>query len=88
MKVTGNMITLIGSLAAILTTAAGLPQLFKIIKTKQTKDLSLMMVLMFVVGIALWLVYGILIEDANLIFANIIAIIIQGTILIYKIKHK
>ena len=79
---------IIGILAAILTTLAGLPQLIKLIRTKKSKDLSLTMILMFVIGILLWLIYGIMLIDLPLIIANSFAIIIQSTILYYKFKYK
>jgi len=81
------MVMIIGILAAILTTLAGLPQLIKLIKTKKSDDLSLTMVLMFVIGILLWLIYGICIVDLPLIIANSFAILIQSTILYFKIKY-
>ena len=82
------MTIIIGMMAAILTTLAGLPQLIKILRTKKSNDLSLTMVLMFVFGILLWLIYGIMLGDLPLIIANSFAIIIQTTILYYKIIYK
>ena len=82
------MTIIIGIMAAILTTLAGLPQLIKILRTKKSNDLSLTMVLMFVFGILLWLIYGIMLGDLPLIIANSFAIIIQTTILYYKIIYK
>jgi MtN3 and saliva related transmembrane protein len=81
-------ITLIGILAAIFITAAGLPQLFKIFKTKKTKDLSLITIVLIIIGISLWLVYGIIKEDVSIIMANCLALIIQGTTLGLKLRYK
>ena len=53
-----NFADAIGYLAASLTTAAFLPQVLKIWRSHSTKNLSLPMVIILVVGIALWLIYG------------------------------
>jgi MtN3 and saliva related transmembrane protein len=80
--------TLIGLAAATCTTLAFLPQAIKVIRTKQTKGLSLVMYSIFTLGVFLWLVYGILVKDPPLIIANIITLILAAIILIMKIKYK
>ena len=70
------------------TTTSFLLQIIKSIKTKNTKDLSLLMYLILIMGVFLWLVYGILIESLPLIIANAIVILFSLTILILKIKYK
>lgn len=79
---------MIGSIAAVLTTFAFLPQVIKVIKTKDTESIALGMYLMQVVGIGLWLVHGLAIQDMPLIAANSISLILSATILTYKIKYK
>ena len=79
---------MIGSIAAVLTTFAFLPQVIKVIKTKDTESIALGMYLMQVVGIGLWLVHGLVIQDLPLIAANSISLILSATILAYKIKYK
>jgi len=79
--------TVIGLLAAVCTTIAFLPQAVKSLKTKQTKDISLPMYIIFTAGVLLWLVYGIIISDIPLILANGITFILAGMILALKIKH-
>lgn len=83
-----NEYTIIGFIAASLTTASFLPQAIKVIKTRNTKDISLLMYLMFNTGVLLWLAYGILIKDFPLIIANFIALAFTGTILVMKIRYK
>ena len=83
-----SMISVIGFMAAILTTAAYIPQALKAIKTKQTKDISLWMYVMMSVGILLWLIYGILNKDLPIILANCVTIILVIPILLIKIIHK
>lgn len=82
-----NMAEIIGYIAAVLTTLALVPQVVKIIKTKDTKNLSLYMYIVFVVGIASWFVYGILITNYAIIFANAVTLILGIIILLFKIYN-
>ena len=81
-------IEIMGYLAAFLTTAAFLPQTYKTIKTRDTKAISLAMYVLFTLGIALWLAYGILIWSLPLIFANGFTFLMAATILVLKIKER
>jgi len=82
-----SSITVIGLIAAALTTTAFVPQVVKSLKTKSAKDLSLGMFAMFCCGVFLWLVYGILNEDLPLILSNTITLLLAITLLILKIRH-
>jgi MtN3 and saliva related transmembrane protein len=64
---------LIGSGAAVLTMFGFVPQILKIYKTKSVKDVSLVMLLQFCLGMFLWLLYGLHIHDNILIVANIVS---------------
>ena len=79
---------IIGLIAAVCTTFAFVPQVMKVWKTKQTKDLSLRMYSIMFLGIVLWLVYGILIYSLSIILANVVTATLVGTILVYIIKGK
>ncbi|MEA2038176.1 MAG: SemiSWEET transporter [Nanoarchaeota archaeon] len=83
-----NFITLIGTLAGACTTISFLPQVMKTVKTKHTKDLSLGMFILVVVGMALWLFYGILLSDLPIIIANSMTFVLAFIILVYKIIYK
>ena len=78
---------IIGYIAAILTTAAYIPQTIKVFREKNTKSLSLGMYLMITSGIAMWLIYGMIIDSPSLIFANAITLVMAGSILFMKIRH-
>jgi MtN3 and saliva related transmembrane protein len=78
---------IIGFIAAILTTAAFLPQVYKTWKTKDVSGLSLPMLLIFFVGIIGWLVYGILKQSPSMIFANSVTIISSFLLLFFKVKY-
>ena len=79
---------IIGLIAAVCTTFAFIPQVMKVWKTKQTKDLSLRMYSIMFIGILLWLVYGIRIDSLSIILANAVTATLVGTILVYIIKGK
>nr|WP_298366387.1 SemiSWEET transporter [uncultured Lutibacter sp.] len=79
---------MLGFLAAILTTAAYVPQVYKTWKTKSAGNISLTMYLVMVSGVILWLVYGIYLNSIPMIFANIITLILTGIILLFKLKYK
>jgi MtN3 and saliva related transmembrane protein len=80
--------TWIGIAAAVLTTAAFAPQAIKAWRSRSTADVSLAMFLMLVIGICLWLAYGIVIGDAPLIFANAVTLVLAGAILAAKIRFR
>lgn len=83
-----DYIQFIGIIAAILTTVSFLPQAIKAIKTKDTKGISLSMYCIFFLGVTLWLIYGILVNNLPIILANSVTFILSGTILILKLKYK
>lgn len=74
--------------AALLTTAAFVPQAIKVWRSRSTKDISLAMFTLMVAGIVLWLSYGILIDDVPLIIANAVTLILAGAILVAKIRFR
>jgi len=80
-------VTLLGFVAATLTTLAFLPQVVRTWRTRSTKDISLGMFLVLVVGIVLWLVYGFLMMDLPLMAANGVTLVLAGTILFFKLRH-
>ena len=76
-----------GYFAAILTTAAFLPQLIKTIKTKKADDVSLVTLIMFISGLGSWIIYGYAISSFPILLANIITFILNLLILISKIFY-
>lgn len=77
---------LIGYLAASLTTFSFLPQAIKVIKTKETKGISLIMYVIFTMGVLMWTVYGILISNMPMLGANIVTLLFASIILFFKVK--
>ena len=74
-----------GYLAAFLTTIAFLPQLIKTWRTKTAEDISIVMLITFLVGVSFWIVYAIQINALPVLIANIITFILNMTILVLKI---
>jgi MtN3 and saliva related transmembrane protein len=80
--------TIIGTIAATATTVSFIPQAVKVIRTRDTRSISLWMYLLFSIGISLWLVYGILKKNPPIICANGITLAFALVILVYKITEK
>lgn len=78
---------LIGLLAGALTTVAFVPQLLKIYATKSGKDVSARMFVMFSIGVALWLVYGIMIGSLPVIIANLLTLVLALAIMVLKVRY-
>jgi MtN3 and saliva related transmembrane protein len=81
------LIKLLGFAAATCTTLAFAPQFIKDWKTRSTEDISLGMFLAMMLGLALWLIYGVLSGDAPLVAANAITMVLAGGILIMKLRY-
>jgi MtN3 and saliva related transmembrane protein len=81
------MIDFIGYLSAFLTSVSFLPQAIKTIKTKNTEGISLLMYLLFVIGVIGWTIYGFLIENNVIIIANIFTTIVASMVLFVKIYN-
>lgn len=80
------IIETLGFLAAMCTTASFVPQVWHILKTRDTRAISLMMYLLFTVGVTLWLVYGVMIASLPVIVANSITLLLALVILICKVR--
>ena len=76
-----------GYFAAVLTTAAFLPQLIKTLNTKKAEDVSLITLIMFLCGVGSWIIYGYKISSLPILMANIITFILNLFILISKIYY-
>ena len=79
--------TLIGLIAATCTTCSFLPQVIKILRSKRTNDVSLLMYTILSTGLFLWLIYGFLLMDLPLILANTVSFTLAMCVLVLKIRH-
>ena len=83
-----NLTETIGIVAAVLTTASFVPQVWHSFKTRDVSGVSLGMYSVFTVGISLWLVYGVLLRAWPLILANGITLALASAILLMKLRFK
>ena len=83
-----DTIIIIGYIAGALTTISFIPQVVRAWKLKETRDLSLSMLILFAAGILLWTWYGIRTESLPIIAANIITFVLILLLLGLKIRYK
>lgn len=83
-----NSIQYLGLVAGALTTVAFVPQVLKTYKSRSAKDLSLGMFSIFFAGVALWLVYGIMVNDVPVIAANLLTLVLAFTLIVFKFKFR
>ncbi|MEH1891384.1 MAG: SemiSWEET transporter [Nostoc sp.] len=83
-----DFLTILGLAAATLTTTAFLPQMFQIWRTKSAKDVSFIMLITFILGVFLWLIYGIYLQALPIIVANSLTLFFNLIILWLKIKYR
>lgn len=69
-----NIIEIFGLMAGAVTSIGFIPQLIKGYKTKKLDDITYFMPLVLVSGMALWLIYGFLIESLAVMVANAVGI--------------
>lgn len=80
-------VNVIGSLAACLTTASFVPQAWLSFKTRDVSGVSLGMYSVFTAGVALWLVYGLLLGAWPIVVANTITLLLALAILTMKLIY-
>ncbi len=75
----------LGLVASAFTTSSFVPQVWRTWKTRDVSGISLPTYLIITVGLALWLVYGVLRGDLPLIVANAVMVVLTGAITVMKI---
>ena len=80
-------IEFLGLIAGGLTTIAFIPQVYKTRKTKSARDVSLHMFVLFITGVTLWIVYGIVNNVPSVLFSNIAIFILAAIQILLKIKY-
>ena len=76
---------IIGICAGLMLAISNIPQLIKIIKTHDTKSISLIMYIIYITGIILWLVYGIVLKSLSVIIANGLGLCTAFPVLTFKL---
>ncbi len=83
-----DFIVIVGYIAGALTTISFVPQLMKAWKMRETRDLSLAMLVLFGIGILLWTIYGFWVDSLPIIAANVTTFILILVLLGLKIRYK
>lgn len=73
---------ILGIIAGVLTSVAMMPQLIKVLREKKAEDVSIVMMLVLIIGLSLWVWYGILTDDLPIILANGFSVLVNLTLLI------
>jgi len=84
--VTTAVSQLIGSAAAVLTTASFVPQVWHTYRTRDVTGISLGMYVAFATGVFLWLIYGLLLDAWPIVVANAVALALAVAILAMKVR--
>ena len=79
--------TAIGTVAALFTTFANVPQLKKCWDTGKADDISLLMLLALTVGLTLWVTYGIVKDDSIIIGSNVVGLLLIAGIVFFKARN-
>jgi MtN3 and saliva related transmembrane protein len=82
------VIKILGLLAGFLTTLSFLPQVIKSLRTKHMDDFNIWFLILMIIGLSLWTVYGLMIRQLPIIIANIATISLNLILLGLKIKYQ
>lgn len=80
-------ISIIGWVAAACTTIATVPQAIEVIRSRKTEGISLLMYILFVLGVGLWIVYGFMESQPQIYVANILTFVFSSITLGFKIYN-
>ncbi len=83
-----NAANLVGSISAILTTCAFLPQVLQIWKTRTVRDVSLPMYLIFSAGLSGWIVYGLIVQSWPVIIYNAVTLLLSLAVITMKLRWR
>lgn len=81
-------VTWLGLIAGAITSFAAVPQVVRTYRTRHARDISIWQPILLTAGMALWLVYGILLKDVPLITANIFSLLCYGILIVLKIRYR
>jgi MtN3 and saliva related transmembrane protein len=77
----------LGFVAGVITTISFVPQVVRTYRNKSGRDISLWMMLLFALGITLWLIYGLLLMSLPIILANAVTLVLVMAILVLKLYY-
>ena len=82
-----DTIVITGYIAGTLTTISFIPQVIRAWRLKETRDISLAMLLLFSAGILLWTLYGIWTGSVPIIAANVVTFVLVLLLIGMKIRY-
>jgi MtN3 and saliva related transmembrane protein len=82
-----NWTQVIGLFAGICTSSSLLPQLIKTVREKKAEDISKLMLFVLMMGVATWVVYGILRDDFPIIITNSFSLLLNITMVVLRFKY-
>jgi MtN3 and saliva related transmembrane protein len=82
-----GLVEAIGAAGAVLTTLCWVPQAAKVIRERDTRAISLPGTTLCVIGVLLWLIYGLAIVDGPLIGSSIVTFAMTFIILVMKLRY-
>jgi len=88
MELDETTMAIIGIVAGILILSGWVPQIARGYKTKRLNDVSSYLMILIFAGAALWLVYGIALDDVYIMGVNIAAMILTMIVLSMKLKYE
>ena len=81
-------ITIIGIIASVCTAISLLPQLIKIINEKQASDISYWVLIILIIGLIFWVIYGLMLKDVIIITANTVSLAINISLMTLNLLYK
>ena len=81
-------IEILGLAAGTISSITFLPQVTRIWKTKSAKDLSMYMLFLLILGVSMWLVYGVVQKDLAIIYTNSMVLVMSVIMFFFKIKFR
>lgn len=79
-----SLIIISGSIAFITSFIGLLPQVVKAIKTKSTQDLSMLMLVNYLICSLAWIIYGSSTDSMFVLSSNIVGLVISFMLIILK----
>lgn len=77
----------IGLAAGLITTLSYVPQVIKGYRSGRMEDVSLFMPMLLMMGMSLWLIYGIILGDIPIMLWNAVSVVLNGIIILMKLHY-
>ena len=78
----------VGYVAALLTTFSSIPQIIRVCRLKESRDISLWTTSALSAGILLWFIHGIVIGDLPVILANGVSLVLSALMMFLVVKYR